>query len=244
MTSNQGVQRVKRLGFLGGFGVGLVVMGVVWLVVSGAFRPGPGSLHYRYQDIALIQIQPVPEGPPTPGFVPKPHTVDQQPLALVRRLVPQPLPAPLDQPGGCGNSGDLIIKLKSGKTITYGPCRWPWQILELWGAMLETSDLTETNLILPNTSADAEQEQVRQAVAVAIERDLIHHPPHYGPTMVDCHPAALSAGKTPSGYRCAVDLHSETSATGARRMLVCADLSAGRLIYSRPQAGGACRVRA
>ena len=102
---------------------------------------------------------------------------------------------------------------------------------------------TETNLIVPNTAAYAEQEQVRQAVAAAIERGLIPHPAHYGPTMVDCHPAAFSAGQTPNGYRCAADVQSETNATGTKRMLVCAELSAGRVVYSRPQAGGVCRVK-
>jgi hypothetical protein len=86
----------------------------------------------------------------------------------------------------------VIIKLTSGKKITHGPCRWPWQILELWGAMIETSDL---------------------------------------------------AGKRPNGSRCAADVHSETNATGTKRMLVCAELSAGRVVDSRPQAGGVCRVK-
>jgi hypothetical protein len=241
-ASNGGVERVRRLGFFSGLFVGLVVMGVAWLGVSGAFRPGSGSLGYRYRDIASIQIQPVPEGPPTPGFVPNPRRIDEQPLALLRDLVPTRLPAPLDRAGGCGGGGDVVIKLRSGKTLTYGPCRWPWQISELWGAMIETSDLTESNLILPNTPAAAEQEQVRQAVAVGIARGLIPHPPHYDPTMVDCQPAPPSGENTPDGYSCAVVLHSETSATGSKRMRVCAELSAGHLIHRRPQAGATCRV--
>ena len=73
--------------------------------------------------------------------MPRPHRADELPLELVRDFIRTPLPAPLHQPGGCGNSGDLVIVLKgSGRRITYGPCRWPWQISELWGAMIESAE--------------------------------------------------------------------------------------------------------
>jgi hypothetical protein len=99
--------------------VGALIVGLVWLGASG-----------------------VPEGPPGPVFVPRPRRADELPLELVRDFVRTPLPAPLHQPGGCDNSGDLVIVLKgSGRTITYGPCRWPWQISELWGAMIESGDV-------------------------------------------------------------------------------------------------------
>jgi hypothetical protein len=81
-------------------------------------------------------------------------------LAFVRNWVS--LPAPSGQPTNCSGGGDLIITLKSRKTITYGPCRWPWQISELWGAMIQTADLTETGGPLPDLSAKAELEHVRR----------------------------------------------------------------------------------
>jgi hypothetical protein len=34
------------------------------------------------------------------------------------------------------------VALGSGRRITYGPCAWPWQISELWGAMIEIADLS------------------------------------------------------------------------------------------------------
>jgi hypothetical protein len=93
--------------------------------------------------IRSIHLQPVPEGPTGPLFVPQPRHPNELPLALVQDFVRAPLPAPLPQPHGCSNSGDLVIVLKNGREITYGPCRWPWQISELWGAMITSSEAVD-----------------------------------------------------------------------------------------------------
>jgi hypothetical protein len=148
---------------------------------------------------------------------------------------------PSDQPVNCNGGGDLIIDLKNGGELTYGPCRWPWQISELWSAMIEVSDVTESNLILPNTPALAEEEQVRQALAVAIQRSRIRRKARFAPRTITCRPALTTPRGAPIGYRCAVALHSETTATGLKHMVVCAELSAGRLIYAPVRRNELCR---
>lgn len=72
---------------------------------------------------------------------PEAGTHGDEPLGLVIHLVPDPLPDPLDQGVSCQGGGDLIVRLKSGRWITYGPCSWPSQIAQLWGAMIEASVL-------------------------------------------------------------------------------------------------------
>lgn len=119
--------------------MGAVIVGTLWLVTSGVLSAS-GHIDVGYGSIRSIQLRPVPEGPQGPLFVPRPHSASELPLALVQGFVLTPLPAPLDQ-GHCSGGGDLVIVLKSGRRITYGPCRWPWQISELWGAMIESGEL-------------------------------------------------------------------------------------------------------
>jgi hypothetical protein len=73
--------------------------------------------------------------------VPRPQNTNELPLTLVRQFLIEPLPAPLDQGLHCSGGGDLIITLNSGRQMVYGPCRWPWQISELWGAMIEAGEV-------------------------------------------------------------------------------------------------------
>jgi hypothetical protein len=132
------LSRLLQHRFAVGFVVGVLVIGVPWLGTSGLLdRSSP--INVGYGQIRSIHLQPVPEGPTGPLFVPQPRHADELPLALVRSFVITPLPAPLDQPH-CGGGGDLIIVLKDGRQITYGPCRWPWQISELWGAMIASGE--------------------------------------------------------------------------------------------------------
>jgi hypothetical protein len=116
-------------------------MGVVWLGESGTISTA-GSITANYNDIRSLRIQPVPEGPPGPVFVRHPSGRGERSLSLVRGLIPVPFPAPLDQGVNCSGGGDLFVTLTAGRVITYGPCRWPWQISELWGAMIEASVIT------------------------------------------------------------------------------------------------------
>ena len=133
------LSRLLRHRFAVGFVVGILLVGGPWLGTSGLLDTSSGSIDAGYDQIRSIHLQPVPEGPTGPLFVPRPHHVDELPLDLVRSFVVAPLPAPLHQPH-CGGGGDLIIVLQDGREITYGPCRWPWRISELWGAMIASGE--------------------------------------------------------------------------------------------------------
>jgi hypothetical protein len=234
------MERLSRLGFFSGLSMGAMIMGVIWLGESGAFNTASGPLSVGYNDIASIRLQAVPEGPPGPLFTPRPRLVGDQPLAVIRDLVPDPLPRPSEQPVNCPGGGDLVVGLKSGGEITYGPCRWPWQISQLWGAIIEASDLTATDPIRPNTAAAAaDLQRVRQALAVAIERDQAPRKPRYGPRTVSCQPTPTPR-PAPFGYRCAVVLHSETGPARVKHLVVCAAISAGRMTYKLAPVHGAC----
>jgi len=135
------LSRLLQHRFGAGFFVGALVIGAPWLLTSGLLDR-PGSINASLGQIRSIHLQPVPEGPTGPLFVPRPRHQDELPLQLVQDFVRTPLPAPLNQ-GHCGGGGDLIIVLKSGRSITYGPCRWPWQISELWGAMIESGEAVD-----------------------------------------------------------------------------------------------------
>jgi hypothetical protein len=95
--------------------------------------------------------------------------------------------------------------------------------------MIEASDLTATDTTRPNTAAvAADQQRVRQALAVAIQRDQAPRKPRYGPSTVSCQPTPTPR-TAPLGYRCAVVLHSETGPERFKHLVVCAAISAGRL---------------
>jgi hypothetical protein len=127
-----------RAGMVTGIGICLLVVLVGW--ASGAmYSATHDSVSYRAGDIVSLTIQPT-EGPSL-RFVRNPPPHGSQPLGLVIHMVPNPLPRPLDQGLHCQGGGSLIIELRSGHAITYGPCKWPWQISELWGAMIEASAL-------------------------------------------------------------------------------------------------------
>lgn len=59
-----------------------------------------------------------------------------QPLEPVEQYIPDPLPAPLDQPADCRFGGSLVVTLADGLKLTYGPCRRPPSINSLWAAMI------------------------------------------------------------------------------------------------------------
>jgi hypothetical protein len=132
------LSRLLQRRFGAGFVVGVLLIGVPWLGTAGLLYTLSGSIDAGYDQIRSIH-QPVPEGPTGPLFVSRPHHLDELPLGLVRSFVVAPLPAPLHQPH-CGGGGDLVIVLEDGREITYGPCRWPWRISELWGAMIASGE--------------------------------------------------------------------------------------------------------
>ncbi len=204
-TSDWQVHRLSRLRFFSGFTVGGLAVGVMWLGASGAFNTSSTQhLASGYDDIASIHLQPVPEGPTSSMFVPSPKSAYDKPLALVR---PDPLPRPLDQPRSCDHGGDLIIVLNDGREITYGPCDYPWQISQLWGAMIQVSAMTTPGV--PNIVAAAAQEQVRQALRIALTRDEAKTKSHYTPTEITCAPADAGTNKQAPGYSCVATMHSE-----------------------------------
>jgi hypothetical protein len=164
------MERMSRPGFVSGLVAGGVVVGLAWLGASGVFNTA-STAHLRagYSDVASIHLQPVPEGPASPMFVPEPKSVGDKPLALVRNLVPDPLPKPLDQPGSCDHGGDLIVVLKDGREIIYGPCDYPWQISQLWGAMIEVTGTTGPGARAGTPAGLAALEQVRQSLRAALQ---------------------------------------------------------------------------
>ena len=106
--------------------------------------------------------------------------------------------------------------------------------------MIEVFDVTQANAT-PNTpAAAAEQERIRQALAVAIERHQPSRKAPHTPSMISCQPAKTSYTGQPFGYRCAVVLHSQPSTTRIK-LVVCAQLSGGRLTYQAAPADRACR---
>jgi len=154
-------------------------------------------------------------------------------------LVPDPLPRPLDQPRSCDHGGDLIIVLNDGREITYGPCDYPWQISQLWGAMIQVSEMTTPGV--PNIAAAAAQEQVRQALRIALTQDQAKTKSHYTPTEITCAPAKAGRDEQPPGYFCAATLHSETGPSRVKHLTLCAVLVAGRFAYvlhQRPNVHG------
>ena len=59
------------------------MVGLVWVLTSGLLT-GSGTIDVSYDQIRSIHLQPVPEGPTGPLFVPRPRRADELPLALVR----------------------------------------------------------------------------------------------------------------------------------------------------------------
>jgi hypothetical protein len=119
-------------------GVLVVAALVCAVVIAAGFRGllwwtvGSSPINIQLTDVASIQIQPVPEGPPL-----GPVTPQSQQWTLIETAIPIPLPGPVNQPIGCDQGGDLIVNLRDGRTVTYGPCRHPQAIRALW-ARLET----------------------------------------------------------------------------------------------------------
>jgi hypothetical protein len=86
-------------------------------------------------DIASIQLQPVPEGPTLLWNNPPTSPYSEQ-RSQIEAAIPNPLPAPELQPPGC-SGGNLIVHLRDGRDITYGPCRHPASIRALWSRLVK-----------------------------------------------------------------------------------------------------------
>ncbi len=110
----------------------LVVL-VLFLALEGYWWFWPrGSTRISRQEVVGVRFQPVPEGP-TAGF--GQGFPQDKSLRLVERYIPNPLPAPLRQAPWCSSGEDLVITLKNGQDLSYGPCRRPASIDALIEAM-------------------------------------------------------------------------------------------------------------
>jgi hypothetical protein len=117
------------------FGVaGVVLVLTMPLAILGWINGRP--LGVRRADITMVQMQPVSEGSPAPPFS-RTGQRGTYPLSKIEGFIPEPLPHSVWQGFPCHNGGDLVITLTDGRTITYGPCRYPRSIYVLWGQMID-----------------------------------------------------------------------------------------------------------
>ena len=113
------------LGALAVFGLGLQLN----------WWPAARPIDVQLIDIASIQLQPIPEGP-TLIWNHAPTSPPSEQQSQIEAAIPLPLPAPELQTPGCGG-GDLIVHLRDGRDITYGPCRHPASIRALWSRLIK-----------------------------------------------------------------------------------------------------------
>jgi hypothetical protein len=116
-------------GFLGV----LVILGVG---LQLNWWPAASPIHVQLTDIASIQLQPVPEGPTLIWKDPPTSPYSKQ-RSQIEAAIPDPVPGPELQPMGCSDGGDLIVHLRDGRDITYGPCRHPASIRALWSRLIK-----------------------------------------------------------------------------------------------------------
>jgi hypothetical protein len=90
-------------------------------------------------DVAMIQIRPVPEGPGSYSFS-RSGQKGTRPLSEIEAFISDPLPHSVWQGLGCQGGGDLTVALTDGRTITYGPCRYPRSIYLLWAHIIDLED--------------------------------------------------------------------------------------------------------
>ncbi len=95
------------------------------------------SLDVHRADIALIQMQPIPEG--AVGYPYSRSGQGMYSLSQIERYIPDPLPHSVWQGLGCHIGGNLIVTLTDGRTIGYGPCRYPQSIAVMWA---DINDMT------------------------------------------------------------------------------------------------------
>jgi hypothetical protein len=123
---------VKRFLLLG------IAVGALIVVLLGAlflWRPKSAPISIRRSDVVSVRIEPEPEGPMSPIFDRK-ESNGSRSLNSILNAIPVPLPGPDRQPFGCSSGGDLIITLRDGREITYGPCSHPRSIRRLWASMV------------------------------------------------------------------------------------------------------------
>jgi hypothetical protein len=121
-----------------------------WLIALAALGVGVAAIVYlrgrpldvHVQDIESVTTDPYPEGPPGPTATRKAlpdETSYLFGLDRVARFIPDPLPNTAWQGLNCSMGGNLIVTLRDGKTIRYGPCRRPDSINDLWAHMFDVA---------------------------------------------------------------------------------------------------------
>jgi hypothetical protein len=104
-------------------------------VLSRSNSPIGPPIQVSFADIVRIGTEPFPRERSRPPFAQAPANAPSYPLDLIRDLIPIPLPALLKQ-GDCRTGVTLIIELRDGRVIRYGPCRRPASIEQLIQGML------------------------------------------------------------------------------------------------------------
>lgn len=117
------------------------VLAVLVAIVAAAgiafyFNRQDTRLAYSPADVVSLWLDPIPEGPVSPKFVPQPGE-DELPLDTVAHAIPSSLPDDVWQGLNCDRGGDVVVELQDGDEIRYGPCRRPTAIEELRKEMLE-----------------------------------------------------------------------------------------------------------
>jgi hypothetical protein len=117
----------------------LVALAALGVVVAFVTFARSRSLDVHVQDIESVAIDPYPEGPPGPTFTrgPRPSAAFYYPLEQLEPFIPDPLPNTAWQGLNCGMGGNLIVTLRDGDTVIYGPCRRPESINDLWAHMVD-----------------------------------------------------------------------------------------------------------
>ena len=120
-----------------------LAIGAAAIVVAaaGAFWTtrllNPAPIAISRGDVTEIALQPVPEGPVLEFTSTPLHgswSGGNLPLSSIEQAIPIPLPGALFQ-GFCQLGGNLVVSLRDGRQVSYGPCRHPASIRALWRQM-------------------------------------------------------------------------------------------------------------
>lgn len=91
------------------------------------------------EDVVAVWLEPIPEGPSSPTFLRQPDKKERS-LSKIAHAIPSPLPRDVWQGFGCDIGGNVVVEIRDGSEIRYGPCRRPEQIQDLRREMLQALD--------------------------------------------------------------------------------------------------------
>lgn len=116
--------------------VGIALLLIIVMAVGYYLWKQSAPLPFSREDVVAVWLQPVPEGPRSPNFVLDPTNRDR-PLSEISDAIPSPLPRDLWQGFGCDLGGNVVVEVRDGSEIHYGPCRYPDSIKDLRQRMLQ-----------------------------------------------------------------------------------------------------------